>query len=92
MRNFSLFLLLFLSLHFSAQTVSETQKMESLCRVWGFLKYYHPHVAKGNLNWDEQLFQKMDQLENINDKEALNNFYSDWIKDLGEIPICKECS
>ena len=79
MRNSSLFLLLFLSLNFSAQIVSETQKLESLCRVWGFLKYYHPHVAKGNLNWDKQLFQKINELENINDKQSLNNFYSEWI-------------
>ncbi|WP_183084584.1 S41 family peptidase [Chryseobacterium sp. 7] len=66
--------------------------MESLCRVWGFLKYYHPHVAKGNLNWDKQLFQKIDELKNINDKQSLNNFYSEWIGSLGEVLPCKECS
>ena len=92
MRKYSLFLLLFLSLHFSAQIITETQKLESLCRVWGFLKYYHPHVAKGNLNWDKQLFHKIDELENINDKQSLNNFYSEWIGSLGEVPHCKECS
>jgi C-terminal processing protease CtpA/Prc len=92
MRNSSLFLLLFLSLNFSAQIVSETQKLESLCRVWGFLKYYHPHVAKGSLNWDEQLLQKIDELEYINDKKSLNNLYADWIKSLGEVPPCRECS
>jgi C-terminal processing protease CtpA/Prc len=92
MRNSSLFVLLFLSLNFSAQIVSETQKLESLCRVWGFLKYYHPHVAKGSLNWDEQLLQKIDELEYINDKKSLNNIYADWIQSLGEVPPCKECS
>ncbi|UKB80699.1 S41 family peptidase [Chryseobacterium sp. MEBOG07] len=92
MRNSSLFLLLFLSLNFSAQIVSERQKLESLCRVWGFLKYYHPYVAKGSLNWDEQLFQKINELEYINDKKSLNNLYTDWIKSLGEVPPCKECS
>ncbi|WP_185147193.1 S41 family peptidase [Chryseobacterium sp. KBW03] len=66
--------------------------MESLCRVWGFLKYYHPHVAKGNLNWDEQLLQKIDELEYINDKKSLNNLYADWIKSLGDVLPCKECS
>lgn len=92
MRHLSVFLLLFLSLNFSAQTVTETQKLESLCRIWGFLKYYHPHVANGNLNWDKQLFQKMIELESVYDKETLNTLYSDWIKSLGEIPPCKECS
>lgn len=92
MRKYSLFLLLLLSLNFSAQIITETQKLESLCRIWGFLKYYHPHVAKGNLNWDKQLFQKIDELDSINDIQALNNFYSDWIGSLGEVTPCKECS
>ncbi len=92
MRKHSLFLLLFLSLNFSAQLVTESQKLESLCRVWGFLKYYHPHVAKGNLNWDQQLFQKIDELGSVNDQQALNNLYSDWITSLGEVAPCKECS
>lgn len=92
MRKYSLFLLLFLSLHFSAQVITETQKLESLCRIWGFLKYYHPHVAKGNINWDKQLFQKINELEHIHDKQSLNTLYSDWITSLGEVPLCKECS
>ncbi|QBA20567.1 hypothetical protein EU348_04970 [Chryseobacterium indologenes] len=92
MRRFPLFLFLLLSLNFSAQIITETQKLESLCRIWGFLKYYHPRVAKGNLNWDKQLFQKINEIENINDKRSLNNFYSEWIESLGEVPPCKECS
>ncbi len=91
MRKYALLLLVFLSLHFSGQMVTETEKLESLCRVWGFLKYYHPHVAKGNLNWDKQLFQKINELENITDKQSLNNLYSEWIENLGEIPLCREC-
>ncbi|BEV04129.1 S41 family peptidase [Chryseobacterium gambrini] len=91
MRKFSLFIILFLNLHFSAQTLSENQKLESLCKVWGFLKYYHPNVAKGKFNWDQQLFQKIDELENINDKDQLNKLYSNWIESLGKIEVCKNC-
>ncbi|PKF74324.1 S41 family peptidase [Chryseobacterium sp. PMSZPI] len=91
MRKYTLFILLFFSLHFSAQALSETQKLESLCRVWGFLKYYHPNVAKGNLNWDHQLFQKIKELDNIHDKTGLNILYSNWIDDLGKIAPCRVC-
>ncbi|WET51507.1 S41 family peptidase [Chryseobacterium indologenes] len=91
MRKYSLFIFLFLSLHFSAQVLSEDQKLESLCRVWGFLKYYHPDVAKGNLNWDQQLFKKINELERINDKATLNHLYSNWIESLGKINECTEC-
>lgn len=92
MRKFSIFIILLFSLHFSAQALSETQKLESLCKVWGFLKYYHPNVAKGTLDWDQQLFKKIDEVEIITDKNQLNELYSNWIDSLGKIDQCKECS
>lgn len=91
MRKAFLFIFFFLSLHFSAQVLSENQKLESLCRIWGFLKYYHPHVAKGNFDWDQQLFKKINELKRVNDKAALNNLYSRWIESLGKINECTEC-
>ncbi|EJL74936.1 S41 family peptidase [Chryseobacterium populi] len=91
MRKFSLFILLFLSLHFSAQNLSEVQKLESLCKIWGFLKYYHPDVAKGTYNWDQQLFQKIDELEKISNKNQLNELYSNWIDSLGKVETCLPC-
>lgn len=92
MRKISLFILFFFSLHLSAQALSETQKLESLCRIWGFLKYYHPEVAKGNLDWDQQLFRKIDEINNIHDREQLNEFYFKWISGLGKVDVCKKCS
>jgi C-terminal processing protease CtpA/Prc len=92
LRKHSLFIVFFLSLSFPAQILSDTQKLESLCRVWGFLKYYHPNVAKGNMDWDGQLLRKIDELENIDNKAALNTLYSGWIESLGKIETCKECS
>ncbi|MCJ7932983.1 MAG: S41 family peptidase [Chryseobacterium sp.] len=92
MRKLSLFIALFVSLLFSAQVLSENQKLESLCRVWGFLKYYHPYVAKGKLDWDQQLFQKFRELKEINEKTELNNLYAAWIESLGKIDACKSCS
>ncbi|MEY8759759.1 S41 family peptidase [Chryseobacterium tongliaoense] len=71
--------------------LSEVQKLESLCKVWGFLKYYHPDVAKGTFDWDQQLFQKIHELENINDKNQLNELYSNWIDSLGKVETCLSC-
>lgn len=28
-----------------------------LGKIWGFLKYHHPKVASGDLNWDFELFR-----------------------------------
>ena len=32
-------------------------QIESLCKIWGFLKYFHPAVRAGNYNWDYELFR-----------------------------------
>lgn len=92
MRKISLFILLLFSLHFSAQALSETQKLASLCRIWGFLKYYHPGVAKGDFEWDQELLKKIDELDNIRDKDHLNELYFNWINNLGKVDECKNCS
>lgn len=75
-------------------TNSENKKIEnlaSLAKVWGFLKYYHPNVAKGDFNWDEQLLNLIPQVENAENKEALSKIYINWIDGLGVEKECKSC-
>ncbi|UWX60805.1 S41 family peptidase [Chryseobacterium oranimense] len=55
------------------------------------MKYYHPHVAKGDFDWDQQLFQKIEELEHIQDKNQLNELYFKWISSLGKVEECKKC-
>lgn len=76
----------------SAQTeLPASEKLTSLCKVWGFLKYYHPEVAKGKFNWDEQLLDRINQLGSLQNKKELSNFYLDWINNLGQVKECKKC-
>jgi carboxyl-terminal processing protease len=70
---------------------NETQKIATLCKVWGFLKYYHPSVAKGNYNWDEQLITIMPKIEQSNTKEETSQIYLNWIESLGLVKECKSC-
>ena len=39
--------------------LSQPQKdnLFALGKVWGFLKYHHPDIARGNLNWDYELLR-----------------------------------
>lgn len=77
-----------------ALTNTDKRKVEnlaSLAKVWGFLKYYHPNVAKGNFNWDEQLIQMIPKVEQAKNKEELSKIYLNWITDLGEVKECKSC-
>ncbi len=74
------------------ENLTETEKLTSLAKVWGFLKYYHPQVANGKYNWDEQLFKIIPKVKNVTDKEQLSKIYIDWIETLGEIQICEKCN
>lgn len=44
---------------FTVDKVNETsvKRLAELCKVWGRLKYTHPDIAKGNYNWDYELFR-----------------------------------
>lgn len=67
------------------------ENLAGLAKVWGFLKYYHPNVAKGNFNWDEQLIQIIPKVEQAQNKEDLCRIYLEWISALGVVKECKSC-
>lgn len=69
----------------------KSENLASLAKVWGFLKYYHPKVAKGNFNWDEQLIQMIPKVEQAQNKDDLSRIYLEWIAALGVVKECKSC-
>lgn len=54
-------------------------KFESVCKVWGFLKYYHPGVAQGKIDWDQKLITVLEKLDTIKNKKHLNFIIEDLI-------------
>lgn len=71
---------------------NEIKNISSLCKIWGFLKYYHPNVAKGSYNWDEQLLAVLPKVRKARDKDELSEIYLGWIESLGTIKVCNSCS
>jgi C-terminal processing protease CtpA/Prc len=69
----------------SSQQLSKSEKLFATCKVWGFLKYYHPRVANGEFNWDNKLFEILPKIEKTNTKEEFSLIIEDWINNLGEI-------
>jgi C-terminal processing protease CtpA/Prc len=65
--------------------ISETEKLIATCRVWGFLKYYHPKVANGEFNWDQQLIDVLPKIEKAQTKEEFSLILENWIDDLGPV-------
>lgn len=90
MKKITLFFLVVLSQTvFGYAKLTETQKLAATCKVWGFLKYYHPQVADGSKNWDEQLFTILPQVENAQTKEEFSTVLEKWIASQGEIKAYK---
>lgn len=85
-----------------APTVATTPKIQKLStqqihqlallgQVWGFLKYFHPAVAKGKYDWDEELFKKIPLVKNAKNRRELSTILLTWIDSLGDIPACSKC-
>lgn len=71
--------------------LNKTENLASLAKIWGFLKYYHPNVAKGTFNWDDQLIQMIPKVEQAQSREELSKVYLEWISTLGVVKECKSC-
>lgn len=56
-----------------------------LCKVWGYLKYYHPSVVEGKYKWDDELVKMMPKVLKSKNKEDRNKILSEWVTSLGEI-------
>lgn len=68
----------------SLLTKQQTENLYMLAKVWGFLKYHHPNVAKGNSSFDEELFKIMQPISNAAPAEKRNELLLNWINSLGD--------
>jgi len=68
---------------------TKIENLKTLGLVWGFLKYYHPNIAKGDFNWDYELFRVMPKVLNIKNKNERDSILIEWINHLGEFEIAK---
>ncbi len=74
------------------EVLDNSQKLYATAKVWGFLKYYHPNVAKGKFDWDNQLLEILSSVEKVSTKEELSEIYLRWIESLGKVKPCKSCN
>lgn len=75
-----------------ALTSTQISRLALLAQTWGFLKYYHPEVAKGNLSWDMELFRMIPVAKNTTSDKAFSDSLLSWINGLGTINPCRNCT
>ena len=64
--------------------------LELLGKVWGFLKYHHPAIAEGELNWDYELFRFLPKFLASKSKRREADIV-EWIEALGPVANCTTC-
>jgi C-terminal processing protease CtpA/Prc len=65
--------------------------LKALGKIWGFLKYHHPEIAKGNYNWDYELFRILPELLAAASQTSRDEILVKWIDQLGDVEKCKDC-
>lgn len=71
--------------------LSEVDRLFYTCKIWGYLKYYHPLVSKGSYNWDEKLQSVLTKTANIQTFDSYSNYMHRWIYYMGQVPPCTTC-
>lgn len=72
-------------------TKPQTDNLAVLGRVWGFVKYYHPAVARGDYNMDAEMLRILPQVLNSKTQQERSAVLSTWLTGLGPVPACKSC-
>lgn len=58
---------------------AEEENLYKLAKVWGFVKYYHPDIIAGEINWDAELFRVMPRVVAAENSQAANQVLYDWL-------------
>lgn len=70
----------------------QVDNLVRLGRVWGFLKYHHPRVAAGELDWDAELFEVLPAVLDAADARAGQRALVEWIDAVGLPDACAPCA
>lgn len=68
-------------------TPETTSYLKNLGLIWGFVKYYHPVIAKGEYNWDNELFRQLPTILAANDNKERDKIVYNWVKSLGDFDL-----
>jgi len=64
---------------------SKIENLFLLTKIWGFLKYHHPKIAKGELNWDYELLRFLPKYLSVYSLKERDALLVNWIETLGPL-------
>lgn len=66
---------------FSSLSEHKIEDFAKLSKVWGAVKYHHPKVVSGDINWDYELFRVMPSI--LEENSDVNSILYEWVHSLG---------
>jgi len=79
------------TIDFTELDAEAINNLELLGKIWGFLKYHHPEVGKGNYNWDYELFRVLPEYLKVSTKKQRDEVLIKWITSYGKLEKCTTC-
>ena len=68
---------LFMTSFLSAQlTKFSDNDLYALGKTWGFIKYYHPAVSQGKVDWDSALLETFDNKSKLDPNDIITQWFS----------------
>ena len=67
---------------FSSMNEVQIENLRVLAKIWGFVKYYHPEVAKGKYQWDYALFRLLPKIIGCEDIPERNQRLTAWLREM----------
>ena len=68
-----------------------TTKLTLAGQFWGFIKYHHPAIAKGDYNWDAELFRLLPTVISSGNNEELSVALERFLDQFPVPQSCKVC-
>lgn len=76
----------------NSKTNSSIYSYAMLCKTWGYLKYHHPVVCSGTIDWDSVLIDRIIKVNNNTSREYQTNLVITLISDLDSYDVSEEKS
>jgi C-terminal processing protease CtpA/Prc len=72
---------------------NEIARLATLGKIWGYLKYHHPALSEGRVDWDLALIHALKEFNQSRGKQPFQDVFNELIKHSGgDIPPCSDCA
>jgi C-terminal processing protease CtpA/Prc len=75
-----------------ALSPGQVDALALLGKVWGFVKYHHPAVTGGDVDWDAALFDIAPDVIDAGSHDNARPVLAEWLASLGDPAPCAPCA